>query len=107
MLIIPVMVAALTTTAVAPAAAAKRSLTIRIDGLPNNERADVRVTGPRQYSRKLTRSTTPRSLRSGSVITRWIFSFVSGRGARLITGPADAAAEADVVSAMHDCKDAA
>jgi len=27
------------------------------------------------------------------VITRWIFSFVTrGRGARLITGPADAAA---------------
>jgi NADH dehydrogenase len=39
------------------------------------------------------------------VITRWAFSFVTrGRGARLITGSAHAAAEADVVSAAPERK---
>lgn len=53
-------------TAPALEAAAKPSLTIRISGLPNNERANVRVTGPSEYSRMLTRSTTLRGLQPGS-----------------------------------------
>ncbi len=39
------------------------------------------------------------------VITRWVFSFVTrGRGARLITGPADAAASKDAPSPVNDRK---
>ncbi|MGI8623245.1 MAG: NAD(P)/FAD-dependent oxidoreductase [Solirubrobacteraceae bacterium] len=42
------------------------------------------------------------------VITRWAFSFVTrGRGARLITGPGDIAANTDVVCAAPDREDAA
>ena len=42
------------------------------------------------------------------VLTRWAFSFVTrGRGARLITGPGDAAANRDVVSAAPERKNAA